>query len=196
MLGAGNDADEGTDLDTFIGRYRKLVKGLACSGRRIVVSGLLHRRSVDLKPYEDRLNMLCSELGIEHVSNYDNFMFAFGEMPAMYFLKDKLHLAREGTRKLLLNIDSVHSVLVSPNVQANIHVPSDQRNGRQFRRNVQQPASNGFRHVGSMYSNTTRRTHTALPGYGHKYCYVCERTGHSTQECWFNTRSRNVSFMQ
>ncbi len=89
----GNDADEGTDLDTFVERYRSLVIGLTSPDRRIIVSVLLPRKSVDLKPYDDRLKSLSVEYGIEYVSNYDSFLFASGEMPTMFYLRDKLHLS-------------------------------------------------------------------------------------------------------
>lgn len=46
----GNDVDNGADLDTFSENYVSLLNSLSAENRRIIVSGLLPRESVDLKP--------------------------------------------------------------------------------------------------------------------------------------------------
>ena len=57
----GNDADNGTDPETFCDRYISLLESLVADDRRIVVSCLTPRQSVDLEPYNDKLKALCAE---------------------------------------------------------------------------------------------------------------------------------------
>ena len=101
----GNDADDGKDIDTFCDDYISLLETLVEEDRRIIVSGLLPRKSIDLKPYNEQLKSLCEENDIEFVNNFDSFLFASGEIPATYFSRDKIHLNVNGTRKLLSNLD-------------------------------------------------------------------------------------------
>ena len=108
----GNDADNGADLDTFSDNYVSFLNSLSAENRRIIVSGLLPRESVDLKPYNDTLKTICDENDLEFIDNHDNFLLASGEMPASYFQKDKLHLNTHGTRRLLSNINKVISAVL------------------------------------------------------------------------------------
>ena len=51
----GNDADQGVDLKTFTESYSSLLDNLASENRRLIVSGLLPRESVNLDPYNKGL---------------------------------------------------------------------------------------------------------------------------------------------
>ena len=86
--------------------------------RRIVVSGLTPRISVDLEPYNDKLKALCAENNIGYIDNFDGFLLASGEIPETYFDNDKPHLNVPGTRKLLSNINKVCKVKNSDNQPA------------------------------------------------------------------------------
>ena len=48
----GNDAGNGTELDSFCDEYVALLNSLAADNRRIIVSGLLPKETVDLLPKE------------------------------------------------------------------------------------------------------------------------------------------------
>ena len=74
----GNDADEGEDLDTFSKSYVSLLNSISAENRRIIVAGLLPRKSVDLKPYNDILKTICNQNDIESIDNYDSFLLASG----------------------------------------------------------------------------------------------------------------------
>ena len=78
--------------------------------RRVIVSGLLPRKSVDMSPYDDRLKSLCETYEVEYVDNFNGFMFASGEIPSSYFLSDKTHLNSFGLRKLLSELNRVHHI--------------------------------------------------------------------------------------
>ena len=106
----GNDADDGVDLDTFSKSYVSLLNSISGESRRIIVSGLLPRKSVDLKPYNDILKKLCDENDIEFIDNYDSFLLASGEMPSSFYHHDKLHLNVHGTRRLLSSMNKVIAV--------------------------------------------------------------------------------------
>ena len=106
----GNDADNGDDVDSFCDNYIALLESLASVVRRLIVSGLLPRKKVDLGTYNDQLKSLCDENDIEFIDHYQNFLLASGEIRASYFWKDKIHLNQHGTRKFLTNTDKVCKV--------------------------------------------------------------------------------------
>ena len=101
----GNDADDSMDLESFQNNYIDLMDSLASDDRRLIVSGLLPRASVDLEPYNKQLKLLCDENHIDFIDHYDSFLLASGELPATYYHSDKTHLNVAGTRKLLHNVD-------------------------------------------------------------------------------------------
>ena len=96
----GNDADDGKDLETFCNYFISLLESLADKDRRIIVSGLLPRKNIDLNPYNEKLKSLCEEMNIDFTNNFGSFLFASGEKPAAYFARDKIHLNVNGTRKV------------------------------------------------------------------------------------------------
>lgn len=161
----GNDADNGTDLDTFSENYQSLLDDLKPDERNVIVSGLLPRESVDLEPYNERLKLLCADYDIKFVDHFDQFLLASGELPDTYFHTDKTHLNQTGTRKLLHIIDKIFKVT----------------------------GSTGPRKVLRGYSELNK-PHTNRP-YKPKsrYCHICSMNNHSTYECWFNGRSNGRS---
>ena len=82
--------------------------------RRIIVSGLLPRDSVDLNPYNVCLKTMCETRHVEFVDHYNGFLLASNDIADSYYHKDKLHPNAFGTRKLQRNLDVVHSV-TNPN---------------------------------------------------------------------------------
>lgn len=78
----GNDADNGTDAESFCDSYVSLLDNLLADDRRLIVSGLLPRESVDLEPYNDKLKSLCDENNIEYIEHFDGFY-----KPQVKFLK-------------------------------------------------------------------------------------------------------------
>ena len=162
----GNDADNGLDIDSFQDEYIDLLNTLASVDRRLIVSGLMPRESVDLEPYNKQLKTLCDENDIDFIDHYDGFLLASGELPDTFYHKDKVHLNLAGTRKLLLNIDKYCKV-TGP---ADFFRPEPGH----YRRNVTRR---------NITSQMGRRNH-----YSQKYCHICTQNNHSTYECWFNGR--------
>ena len=164
----GNDADNGMDLDSFSDSYVELLNSLEADNRRIIVSGLLPRQSVDLKPYNERLKAICEENDIQYIDHYNSFLLASGEMPESYFHKDKLHLRIPGTQKLLSNINKIHTITMNKTDNDRPSVP------RRYLANRRPAYSVQHQH---------RLTHN--------YCHICARKGHATQDCWYNGRSNS-----
>lgn len=69
----------GVDLDLFEDKFTNLLENLSKDSRKIVVSGLLPRKTVDLEPYNDRLRSLCDTLNVEFIDHYEGFLLATGE---------------------------------------------------------------------------------------------------------------------
>ena len=85
----GNDADHGDDLETFRESYEELIDMVAADvSRRVIVSELLPRETVDLKPYNETLKSLCADNAVEFVENYDSFLLANGQLVDSFYLKD------------------------------------------------------------------------------------------------------------
>ena len=175
----GNDADNGIELDSFYEEFDSLIDSVSDGTRRIIISGLLPRDTVDLVPYNKLLQSLCADNAVEFVDNYNSFLLASGEIADTYFCKDKVHINTEGTRSLLCNIDKLHRVTRQYTTLEQHNLSQGYRQG--FRRNTR-----GF----------TSRRYQSSPNYrsSHKYCHICSRNGgHSTQECWFNGRTNGSS---
>ena len=163
----GNDADNGEDIESFREHYESLIDTVNDGNRRIIVSGLLPRESVDLEPYNETLKSLCADNTVELVDNYDSFLLATGELVDSYYSKDKVHINMTGTRKLLENINKVHKVC---NMQRAHRQHTDHNNFRQ------------------------RQTTFRGNSQSSKYCHICCRNGnHSTYECWYNGRNERLA---
>ena len=144
-----------------------LLNNLDAENRRIIVTGLLPRESVDLKPYNQTLKDICNENGTEFIDNYDSFLLASGEMPDSYFHPDKLHPNVLGTQKQLSNFEKVQSVR-----------SSSKSNGDQtFPSNVPHHKGNTAGHKRKMYGSTR------------KFCPICSMNVHFARDCWYNGRS-------
>ena len=135
------------------------------------MSGLLPRKNIDLKPYNDKLKSLCEVNNIEFANNFDNFLFASGEIPATYFGRDKIHLNVNGTKKLLSNIDKLCKVTRPDSQTQTLH------SNRNHRYGGGRPRSQGARG----------------PRTSQKYCHICSKQGHSTQECYYNGKITGTS---
>ena len=177
LLVGGNDADNGTDLETFTEKYESLLNALSADDRRVIVAGLLPRETVDLSAYNNKLRELCDACDTEFVENYDNFLLASGELPESYYLKDKVHLNNYGTRKLLSNIDKVHRI-------------------KRQSQSVQHSSDRVYRPVYRHNNDRGSRPGNRNRPQSSKYCHICVRNGHNTQECWFNGRNDGWSMRQ
>ena len=166
----GNDADDGKDLNTFCEDYISLLESLVENDRRIIVSGLLPRKGKDLEPYNEKLKSLCEENNIDFVNNYDSFLLASGELPATYYRYDKIHLNVNGTRRLLSNVDSSCKIT------------------RPASRKQTAPPSRMSQISGNRSGLLSGRGPRSFP----KFCHICSKRGHSTQECWFNGRAAGI----
>ena len=162
----GNDAHDGKDLNTFCDDYISLLESLIDEDRRIIVSGLLPRKGIDLEPYNEKLKSLCEENNIDFVDNFDSFFLASGELPTTYYRYDKIHLNVNGTKKLLSNIDNVYKIL-GPASQRKITAPS---------------------RLSQLTGNRSGPRSASGPRSFPKFCHICNVRSHGTQECWFNGR--------
>ena len=164
----GNDADQGDDLDTFRENFEELLDIVADGSRNVIVSELLPRETVDLKPFNETLKSLCADNAVEFVENYDSFLLANGQLVDSLYLKDKLHINAAGTTKLLNHINELHQIVRTQQVNVTYH-----RNLPVYHRNP----SNGYR----------KRPGTHKPK---RFCHICYTSGsHNTNECWYNGRN-------
>ena len=163
-----NDADQGVDLDSFEESYSSLLDGLASENRRLIVSGLLTRESVNLDPYNECLKALCEAKDIEFIDHYNGFLLASGDMAESYFYKDKVHANSFGKRNLLRNIDTVHRV-TNPDTNSKPAAPAKRECTFSGQSGFPSNERFGFPSKGKGYHNRS------------KYCHICSMNGHSTQ---------------
>ena len=166
----GNDADNGKDLDTFCDDYISLLESLVEDGRRIIVSGLLPRRGIDLEPYNEQLKSLCDENNIDFVNHFDSFLES-RKLTQTYYRHDKVHLNVNGIGKLLSNVNKVYKVTQS----------NPKRRSLSYRGRSQ--------HLDKWSGPPSSRG----PRSFSQYCHICCIRGHSTQECWFNSRNAGMT---
>ena len=167
----GNEADNGADLDTFRENFDTLINSVCDGTRRVIVSELLPRESVDLEPYIETLRSSCADNAVEFVENYNSFLLATGELPDTFFYKDKVHINALGTRRLLTNLDKLHQITRPFSVS--VHKEYVSKNRPALRNKVITP----------------HRGYRSQP----KFCHICHRNGgHGTQECWYNGRSNKL----
>lgn len=167
----GNDADQGEDIESFRENFEELIDTVADGIKRIIVSGLLPRESVDLEPYNETLKSLCADNAVEFVDNYDSFLLATGDQADSYYTSDKTHINTAGTRKLLRNINEVHQII------STLPMEDHRKNRPGFKRNHY----NGFKPNHFNNRNSRRLIN---------FCHICHiGGGHNTEECWFNGRA-------
>ena len=129
------------------------------------MSGLIPRKEVDLKPYNNTLKEICVKNEIEFIDNYDCFLLASGEMPSSFFHHDKLHLNVHGRGRLLSGIIKV--------------IPVTKYTYRPYALKPQQG-----RHINNVSRPIKKGRHMSQT-----FCHICLKSGHCTQECWFNRRN-------
>ena len=179
----GNDADDSKDLETFCDDFISLLESLTDKDRRIIVSGLLPRKNIDLKPYNEKLKSLCEKMNIDFTNNFDSFLFASGEIPAAYFARDKIHLNVNGTRKFLSNIDKICKVS-RPASQIQTF-PSNRKFQFGECRSSSHARSTSTKFGGGRPSLHAGRSPHSL----NKFCHICFKRGLSTQECYYNVKA-------
>ena len=99
-----------------------------------------------------------------------SFLLASGELPATYYRYDKIHLNVNGTRRLLSNVDSSCKIT------------------RPASRKQTAPPSRMSQISGNRPGLLSGRGPRSFP----KFCHICSKRGHSTQECWFNGRAAGI----
>ena len=205
LLVGGNDADDDIDLETFAQKYEALLTDMMTHDRRVIVVGLLPRKTVDLNPYNDRLRTLCETYEVEYIDNFKSFLLASGEIPDSYYQSDKVHLNNFALRRLLSNIDRFHTTMSKSPVQNNERQFNNPQSG--FRRPNRAPGyAKGRQFVQTFCQICSRDGHATREcrangareyarGGQHvaKFCHICSRDGHDTRECWFNGRNNGRS---
>ena len=182
-----NDADNGSDIETFAENFETLITDLMKNDRQVIVSGLLPRKGVDISPYNDRLKLLCEAYEMEYVDNYKGFLMASGEIPGSYFQRDKTHLNSFGLRKLLSDLNRVHHITRPHQESAPRNNINDQRPGISPRSHYRNGPHSGYRH------GAGGRTYRHGNHFTSKFCHICSIDGHETRECWFNGRNNGWS---
>ena len=84
LLVGGNDADSGTDLDTFTNKYEERLTSLLADSHRVIAAGL-PRHTTDLSLYDEMLQQLSNTYEIEVIENYKGFLLAPDALPESYF---------------------------------------------------------------------------------------------------------------
>ena len=136
----GNDIDANISLNSFREKYHDLLTSVKSDNNKVTVSGLLPRRGINIKPFNDSLRDLCKSLDIVFINNHDSFVMASGELPFDFFKPDMVNLKFSGTRKLVQNINRSCDILPMQynkgfNGQTNHIAPRNHRDG--FRSGIQ-----------------------------------------------------------
>ena len=107
----GHDIDANISQTLFRQKFQALLKSLDLVNCKVTVSGLLPRRGLSIRPFNDSLRDLCKSLNVEFISNHDSFVMASGELPFDFFQTDRINLKFSGTRKLVQNMNRSCAIL-------------------------------------------------------------------------------------
>ena len=122
----GHDIDARINHSEFKQKYTSLLESLSDKNCKIVISGLLPRKRINMRPYNIILKELSTQYEVSFIDNHDSFILASGDLPFEYFQDDKVNLKFPGTRLLIQNINK--SCVILPLTQN----PRDQRSMSQF----------------------------------------------------------------
>ena len=75
----GNDADNGIELNSSHEEFETLIDSVSDGTRRVIISGLLPRDTVDLEPYNEIFQSLCADNAVEFVDNYNSYNYLTSE---------------------------------------------------------------------------------------------------------------------
>lgn len=131
----GQDIDTKISPNSFKEKFKSLLDFLTQKDCKIIVSGLLPRGGVNIKPFNAIIQDLCQPLNISFIDNHGSFIMASGELPFDFFHADKVNLKFAGTRKLVHNINNHCHIL--PRKSDDV---SSVNNVRSFGRNTRFPA--------------------------------------------------------
>ena len=81
--------------------YMTLLNSVKQENCKIIVSGPLPSRGINIKPFNDTLWDLRTSFNDEDIDNHDSFAMASGKSPFDFFFPDKVNLKFSGTRKLV-----------------------------------------------------------------------------------------------
>ena len=122
----GHDIDAGVNQHHFKQKYESLLRSLSAHNCKLVISGLLPRRRIDMRPFNTILKELSTTFGASYIDNHDSFILASGELPFEYYQSDKVNLKFPGTRLLIQNINK--SCVILPKISNT----NEQRNAPKF----------------------------------------------------------------
>ena len=111
----GNDVEAKVSPTEFKRKYQSLLKSVANNKSELFISGLLPRKGLNMKPFNNILKDLSSEVNATFIDNHDSFVMASGELPFEYFQADRVNLKFPGTRLLVRKINTSCTIL--PNIE-------------------------------------------------------------------------------
>ena len=135
----GHDIDAGVNQHHFKQKYESLLRSLSAHNCKLVISGLIPRRRIDMRPFNTILKELSTTFGASYIDNHDSFILASGELPFEYYQSDKVNLKFPGTRLLIQNINKSCVILPkisNTNEQRNVSKFSGSKTHRSNRRNT------------------------------------------------------------
>ena len=107
----GHDIDANISQTLFRQKFQAHLKSLDLVNCKVTVSGILPRRGLSIRPFNDSLRDLCMSLNVEFINNHDSFVMASGELPFDFFQTDRINLKFSGTRKLVQNMNRSCAIL-------------------------------------------------------------------------------------
>ena len=107
----GHDIDANISQTLFRQKFQALLKSLDLVNCKVTVSGLLPRRRLSIRPFNDSLRDRCKSLNVEFINIHDSFVIASGELPFDFFQTDRINLKFSGTSKLVQHMNTACAIL-------------------------------------------------------------------------------------
>ena len=103
VLHIGGHDNARTKHSEFKQKYKSLLKSLSDKNCKLVISGLLSRSGIDMRPYNTILKYMSIQFEAKFIDNHDSFSLASTELPFEYFQVDKVIVEFPGTLLLVQN---------------------------------------------------------------------------------------------
>ena len=140
----GHDIDARINHSEFKHKYTSLLESLSDKKCKVVISGLLPRKRINMKPYNIILKELSTQFDASFIDNHDSFILASGDLPFESFQDDKVNLKFPGTRQLIQNINKSCVILPltrNPHGERNMSQLFRRKSDKANRYNAQKPFS-------------------------------------------------------
>ena len=185
IVAGTREVDSDTPVDLVKRDAEDMIAKARDVSREMTISSVIPRTDKDVSErrnaINDMLTQTCRDSGVTFVDHDDAFFFRNGEIDRSSFVRDGVHLTRQGTAKLLKNLRLMHPT--GGNQTRNPRAQQQRRDPGHDRRS-HRPTQQHRRSSDNQYARTSygrRRNNTSSTNQIR--CWYCAEPGHTKEQC-------------